>query len=124
MANIGKIALYFMFVRDQLKIYHWQTKNYARHKSSDDLVEKLSEKMDKFIEVMQGIENTRLSIKHDNFPVLHNQTDNSIVKNLNIFKEWLSKELPLYIKNNTDLLNIRDDILSDVNNTLYLFTFS
>ena len=80
--------------------------------------------MDKFIEVMQGIENTRLSIKHDNFPVLHNQTDNSIVKNLNIFKEWLSKELPLYIKNNTDLLNIRDDILSDVNNTLYLFTFS
>ena len=124
MANIGKIALYFMFVRDQLKIYHWQTKNYARHKSSDDLVEKLTDKMDKFIEVMQGIENTRLSIKHDNFPVLHNQTDNSIVKNLNIFKEWLSKELPLYIKNNTDLLNIRDDILSDVNNTLYLFTFS
>ena len=124
MANIGKIALYFMFVRDQLKIYHWQTKNYARHKSSDDLVEKLSEKMDKFIEVMQGIENTRLSIKHDNFPVLHNQTDNSIVKILNLFKEWLSKELPVYIKNNTDLLNIRDDILSDVNNTLYLFTFS
>ena len=105
MANIGKIALYFMFVRDQLKIYHWQTKNYARHKSSDDLVEKLSEKMDKFIEVMQGIENTRLSIKHDNFPVLHNQTDNSIVKNLNIFKEWLSKELPLYIKNNTSVIN-------------------
>ena len=124
MANIGKIALYFMFVRDQLKIYHWQTKNYARHKSSDDLVEKLTDKMDKFIEVMQGIENTRLSIKHDNFPVLHNQTDNSIVKILNLFKEWLSKELPVYIKNNTDLLNIRDDILSDVNNTLYLFTFS
>jgi len=124
MAHIGKIALYFIFIRDQLKIYHWQTKNYARHKSSDELVEKLSEKMDKFMEVIQGIENTRLNIKHDNFPVLHNQTDNSIIKILNSFKEWLTKELPMYMKNNTDLINIRDDILSDVNNTLYLFTFS
>ena len=38
MTDIGEIALYFIYIRDQLKIYHWQTKNYARHVASDSFV--------------------------------------------------------------------------------------
>ena len=124
--NIGKVALNFMFIRDQLKIYHWSTKNYARHKSSDDFFDNLTTKMDKFIETMSGIEGVHISIPKGasgkfNFK---NETDKSIVKLLKDFREWLINSLPKYLKKNTDLLNIRDDILSDVNNTLYLFTIS
>ena len=44
MTDIGEIALYFIYIRDQLKIYHWQTKNYARHVASDSFVSSLSDK--------------------------------------------------------------------------------
>ena len=42
------------------------------------------------------------------------------------FAKWLSIDLPKVLdqKHDTDLLNIRDEILSDVNNTIYLFSFN
>ena len=123
MSYIGEIALNFMFIRDQLKIYHWTTTSYARHKSSDALVNSLTEKMDKFLETIQGIHGKRLTLTAKKQISLKNENDKSIVKLLEKFKDWLNNVLPKYIKKNTDLLNIRDDILSDVNNTIYLFTF-
>ncbi len=124
MSDIGEIVLNFTFIRDQLKIYHWTTTNYARHKASDLLVDSLTEKMDKFVETIQGIKCKRLIIPKNKKISLKNETDNSIVDLLNDFKNWLVKILPKYMDKNTDLINIRDDILSDVNNTLYLFTFT
>ena len=122
MSNIGEIALYFMFVRDQLKIYHWQTKQYSRHIASDSFVDDLSTKMDTFIEVMQGSRNERLQISKNAFS-FKNHDDSSVVMLLQKFKIWLVEELPSYlIPTDTELLNIRDEILADVNKTLYLFT--
>ena len=125
MSNIGQIALYFTIMRDQMKFYHWSTKSFARHSASDKLVSSLSDKMDKFIEVMQGAEGKRIVLPANRHS-FNNETDSSIVKTLKTFREWLSDDLPKFLNNkidNTDLLNIRDDILGDVNNTLYLFTF-
>ena len=127
MSNIGYVALYFTYVRDQMKIYHWSTKVFARHSSSDKFVSSLSEKMDRFIEVMQGSESKRIVIPPGKQFEMKNVTDITIVNILKEFRDWLSNELPSYLnkkQSNTDLLNIRDDILGDVNNTLYLFTFS
>ena len=121
--NFGDIALKFLFTRDQIKIYHWQTKSFARHKSSDELVDALSSKLDKFIEVMQG--------KYDRIMIPKNKysffdvNDESIVDILTEFRSWLIADLPKNFdkKKDTDLMNIRDDILADINQTLYLFTF-
>jgi hypothetical protein len=124
MSDIGEIVLNFLFIRDQLKIYHWTTTSYARHKSSDSLVNSLTDKMDKFVEVIQGIHSKRLVIPKKKKISLKNESDDSIIVLLENFKDWLLKTLPKYMKKNTDLINIRDDILSDVNNTLYLFTFT
>lgn len=127
MSNIGDIALQIMCVRDQLKFYHWAgTNSYSRHIASDVLVDSLTEKLDKFIETMQGSENKKLVLnrKSVTFTV---ETDDSIVKVLDSFKIWLSEVLPTHLNprvSNTDLLNIRDDILGDVNKTLYLFTLN
>lgn len=126
MTDIGEIALIFMSVRDQLKIYHFQTSMYSRHKSSDMLVDSLTQHMDKFIETIQGSRGRRLAMPRDNKNILDNQDDNSIVSLLYTFKDWLIRPtgLPKYLnKDDTDLFNMRDEILGDVNQTLYLFTF-
>ena len=124
--DIGEIALYMMYIRDQIKIYHWQTKSYARHKASDSLVNNLSSKLDKFVEVIQGSRLKRIIIpKSFNKFVFDNQTDNSALKLLLELKKWLESTLPKYLeKTDTELLNIRDDILADVQQTIYLFTFN
>ena len=120
--EIGEIALHMIFVRDQLKIYHWQTKSYSRHIASDSLVDDISNKMDKFIEVIQGSRGKRLSLPNNKY-FLKNQTDSSIIKVLKDFKEWLILELPSFLKKtDTDLINIRDDMLTDINKGLYLFS--
>jgi len=122
--DIGSIALYFTYVRDKMKFYHWSTKSFARHSTSDKFVSSLSDKMDRFIEVMQGSEGKRILLTSKSKYSFTNETDESIVKVLKKFRDWLSNDLPNYIKiSNTDLFNIRDDILADVNNTLYLFEF-
>jgi len=124
MSDIGEIVLNFLFIRDQLKIYHWTTTSYARHKASDSLVDSLTDKMDKFVEIIQGIHSKRLVIPKNKKISFKNESDDSIVVLLENFKVWLIETLPKYITKNTDLINIRDDILGDVNNTLYLFTFT
>ena len=127
MANIGEVALYLMYIRDQMKIYHWQTSSYARHKASDTFVDNLSDKMDKFIEVMQGLENQRLDISKTKQFQLKNKSDQNINEILKEFREWLVVDLLKYLnkhKSNADLITIRDEILSDVDQTLYLFTLS
>lgn len=126
-SEIGKIAYTFLHVRDQIKIYHWQTDVYARHKASDSLVDKLTQNMDRFIEIIQGVRNVRLAMPRDTNFILKNQNDTGIITLLKSFADWLVSQegLPKYLDKNkdTDLLNIRDEILGDVNQTLYLFTF-
>ena len=125
MANIGDITFQFLYVINQMKIYHWQTKVYARHIASDSLIQSLLEKSDKFLETMQGSENKRILLNSKNSSIqLKNESDTSILKVLKSFKEWLEYKLPGYLtEENSDLMNIRDDILGDVNKTIYLFTF-
>ena len=123
--DIGKIALFFMAFRDQIKIYHWQTSSYSRHKAIDSLGSAISDKMDSFIEIMQGSRNVKLSISSLEPITLTHQDDDSIYNLLVVFKDWLLAELPNYLnENDTDLKNLRDDIVGDINQTLYLFTLS
>jgi len=123
--NIGKIVLVLTDVLNQLKIYHWQTKLYARHKASCQLIEQLTSMTDKIIETIQGSRNVRLTIPLNfNTIKLNNQTDNSIEELLIYFKNWLIEKFPKYLFNkDNDILNMRDELLANVNQTLYLFTF-
>jgi DNA-binding ferritin-like protein len=41
-------------IRNQIKIYHWQTMSFSRHTATDELVEKLDANIDKFVEVYIG----------------------------------------------------------------------
>jgi DNA-binding ferritin-like protein len=108
-----------------IKLYHWKTPSFAGHKATDELYAKLNENMDNFVEVIMGkMAGTRadfLSMKSIKLVDLINKKQ--LVGRVNAIKGYLSameKTIPL--ENATDLLNIRDEILADLNTFLYLLT--
>jgi len=108
-----------------LKIYHWQTTSYSRHKATDNLYERISDKIDKFVETLQGSRGTRAEFTNKCNIKLNNFSDVDGKNLLLTFKTWLENDLAkLLDKKETDLINIRDDMLGDVNQTLYLFTLN
>lgn len=124
--QIGEIALIFLEFINQLKIYHWQTLNYARHIASDKLVSTITGQVDRFMEILQGSRNTRLVLSSKGRKIeLTNQQDSNANSLLLAFKYWLLNELPIMLEYfDSDLSNIRDEMLGSVNNTLYLYTLN
>lgn len=111
-------------MRNQIKLYHWQTHSYARHKATDDVVNSLDENIDKFVEVYLG-KYGRSKLAGKNATIhLENLTDKKAVtfvkECIKILQTVLVKDLKP--ETDSDLLNIRDEMLSDLNQLLYLFT--
>lgn len=115
-----------LLIRDQLKLYHWQTESYARHKASDKFVTKATDITDKIIEVYQGKYGRIRLDGNTNTIKLGNLNDKDIVAFLETLREFFIKDFPDYVNKNanTDLLNIRDELLAEINNALYLFTLA
>lgn len=122
---MASIILKMLEVQNQVKIYHFQTASYARHMASDRLFTSLITNIDTFGEVYQ--KSKRIKLNNGSKLVLKNLNDKQMYRYLSEFSNWLSDELPNLLKGNkkvvSDLMNIRDEILADVNQTLYLFTF-
>jgi hypothetical protein len=123
--QIGEIAMIFLSFRDQLKIYHWQTSVYARHVAADKLFDSLQDQIDRFMEVLQGSRNARIQLTAKSGNVKYtNQNDEDANSILLSFKNWLLNSLPNMLKDtDTDLINIRDEMVASVNNTIYLYSF-
>lgn len=118
----GSIVTAMLGIRDQIKVYHWQTKSFARHKATDDFVTTLDGLIDSFVEVYMGKygrPKVSGSIK------LHNFSESAAKSFVSKQTAYLTKALPRKLKStDTDLLNIRDEILALVNKTMYLFTLA
>jgi len=118
----GEIVTMFFHIRAQVKLYHWQTRSFAEHKATDDLVTALDTNIDKFIEAYMG-RYGRPYIKKT-LPV-KNLTVSGIRGFITKSDEWLASSLPRMLKKtDSDLLNIRDEILADLNQIKYLFTLA
>jgi DNA-binding ferritin-like protein len=110
-----------------VKLYHWKTYSYAQHKATDDFYSSLNEHIDTFVEVLMGItgkriDSVKLDVANTSFATVKNfQTR---VSQIATYLKGLEK-LPFFQKDpHTDLLNIRDEILGDINQLSYLFTLS
>ena len=117
------IAETFLHILNLVKLYHWNTHLYPEHKATDELYSHLNEHVDKFVEVMLGKAGGR--IPEAVVPVtssLSGSTD--LRKKMDEFKSWLSDMNKVWDPvQDSDLLNIRDEILADVNQFTYLLTF-
>jgi DNA-binding ferritin-like protein len=109
-----------------IKIYHWKTLSYPQHKATDELYESFNGRMDEFVETMLGKTGKRFnlsSVKHIPFYDYTNVT--KFKQCIETFKIYLvNMSNAAYFKNhgNSDLLNIRDEILGDLNKFTYLLT--
>lgn len=114
----------FFHMTTTIKLYHWQTSSYPRHKATCDLLATILPLIDTFVETYMG-RYQRPSFESGfkmNIQELKDNDDSapSLIKDY-IF--YLQNDLPKYVESNdTDLLNIRDEIVSNLNKTLYLFT--
>lgn len=115
--DVTKIAANLLYVYSRMKMFHWSTGSYARHKASDAFVEEFAGLMDSFVETMMGTHGTRVSAKHSD--IVAALKEEEVFKFLNGFCSYLC-ELPL--GTSPELLNIRDDMLSLSRQTIYLLT--
>jgi DNA-binding ferritin-like protein len=118
----GEIINVLLTLRTQVKIYHWQTNSFSRHKATDDLVTSLDENIDKFVEVYMGKYGPPKMTAASGKFVVHDTADKRTGKLLNAGIDWLTHDLPTFLKKqDTDLFNIRDEILADLNQARFLF---
>ena len=110
-----------------VKLYHWKTTSYATHKATDELYTKLNENIDSFIEVLLGKTGKRTDLmKQKTLRLIDLSSPESLKREIDGFKRYLvnlndNKAMKQML--NSDLYNIRDTILGDLNQFLYLLTF-
>lgn len=110
----------FMRYANQARILHWQTKKYARHNAYGMLYDTLNGKMDEFIECHMGKYGR---VKAGAAIELKNIDDMSIAEFMDELVDFLVSLTGMYdTKVDSDLLNIRDEILGTVNKVKYLLT--
>ena len=116
--------VYFFFqMRNQIKLYHWQTKSYSRHKATDGVIDALDEHIDKYVEVYMGKYGRPRLTARTNTIKLQNMSEATIVKFIKACINVLSNDLTRGLKStDTDLLNLRDEMLAELDQLLYLFS--
>jgi hypothetical protein len=125
-----KIISTFLCMLNTVKLYHWATTHYATHKATDQLYSELSSKTDTFVETMFGKETTEFRnavLKMRTIKINPIQTNKDFKKETEQYKSFLinlTNNKTFNIQKNTDLLNLRDDILGSLNQFLYLLTLN
>lgn len=110
----------FLELQAQVKVLHWHTKSYPEHKALGKLYETLDELIDSFVETHSGKYGN--TVAKDRFTLeVMNYRDTSPDEVFDHATDFLTKELPAQIApEDTDLLNIRDEMLAAINRTRYL----
>lgn len=118
MAEDQQVIKYFMSLLDQIKLFHWASKSYAKHKALDELHSTLSDKIDTLIESYLG----RVKAQ----PLRSFKVDISISSDIEKTEKFLEKERDEIVKLSArwkkypELQNVLQEIANEINKTLYL----
>jgi hypothetical protein len=117
-----KIIQNLLTIVNQLKYYHWQTDSYSKHKALGKAYDTLNGLVDDFVEILLGKYGKELSPISINIKTESELDYNSAIEEIS---NYLSYELSNILdEKDTDLLNIRDEMLATVNKTKYLLTLN
>jgi hypothetical protein len=119
----GDDIQFFATMREQIKLYHWQTKSYSRHKATDMLLEDLDKLIDEYVETYMGKYGRPKVTGRNNTLKLTNLSEASVVRFIKQCLTYLQGPLVRRLKpTDTDLVNLRDELMGTLNKILYLFT--
>ena len=122
-----EIAVTFLEMLMMVKLFHWKTSSYATHKATDELYTKLNANIDSFIEILLGKSGSRIDLmSNKEIKLIDLSNQDALKREIEAFKGYLvglNENKAMLTMSNTDLFNIRDTILGDMNQFLYLLTF-
>jgi DNA-binding ferritin-like protein len=118
------IVKVFLEVLNMVKLYHWKTHSFAQHKATDELYERLNENIDKFVEILLGKDESRIKMLEKRIDLVDAKNVKDFKSRIYEYRTFLT-DINMYFdaKRDSDLLSLRDEILGNVNQFLYLLTF-
>lgn len=123
--NKSVIVENFIEMLNTIKLYHWNTHSFSQHKATDELHERLSGHVDKFVETLLGKKGSRVKHIQSKIPIVNAKSTHTFRDQIYQYREYLiGMDKCLDKSRDTDLLNIRDEILGDINQFLYLLTLN
>ena len=120
------IVTMFLQMLNTVKLYHWKTSSYAQHKATDELYTNLNLNIDSFVEIMLGKTGGRVNLTgQKTLPLLDYTNVTDFIKEINRYKHFLNNmnNSVLSVTNNSNIFNVRDEILGNLNQFTYLLTF-
>lgn len=122
--NVKNVMVeFFLNMLNTVKLYHWKTIVYAKHEATDELYKELNEYIDTFIETMMGKDEKRMLNGKIKLDILITSDDQEYKEKIYSYRDFLQNMEKKVNIHDTDLLNIRDEILGKLNQFLYLLTF-
>jgi DNA-binding ferritin-like protein len=118
----SEIILSLVKIQIQFRFMHWQTTSFSQHKAYGEIYESLDGNIDEFVESCMG--------KHGRPKYSGGYTiEGEDLEEIDV-EEFLSQVINFLLSFNesydqtldSDLLNLRDEMLSDVNKLKYLLT--
>ena len=116
---MDQIIMQLVQMEQQMRIFHWQTKSHARHKAFGKVYSNLGDLIDTFAEAWMG-KNGRVRVSG---PIELQNLGGDVEQIIDRYIQTLVGMTDvLDPQRDTDLLNIRDEILSEFNKLKYLLT--
>jgi len=109
-----------LWVQSQLKLWHWQTTSYSQHKAFEEIYGGLDDLFDELIENLQGSHRITFGEKNCKIDSLLDINEKDIVSfvEATIYKfEGLTA-----LNSSKGIINIRDDILTQLEKLRYLLS--
>lgn len=109
-------------LHNQFKVFHWQTQkkpgSYAQHIAFGTAYDELGPLIDDFIEIYQGKRGVIMG--RDGFTLNLQNLDDNPNAFIDEFISYFNQNIPESLdETDTDLLNIRDEMLAILNQTKY-----
>lgn len=122
MSNTAILVETLLQLRNAIKVYHWSTTDYARHVATCGFIGKADTIIDRIVETFSARygrppADASYSIRFGGL------TDATAKAEMKAAAQWLVREMPKFVdaRRDSDLLNLRDELLNEVHQALYLF---
>lgn len=106
-------------IQQQIRVFHWQTKSFAQHEAFGKTYETLDGLVDEFVEVYLGKSQGRIREEKLNISLSVNVEPIEFIGHC---IEYFLEFNKAFEQSDSDLLNIRDEMLAAMNKLKYLLT--
>lgn len=120
--NLSSKVKFLLETQVQFKVMHWQTKGYARHNAFGLIYDTLGDLIDTFVEEAMGKYGRFVLDEEDKSLQLYNLSEINTKSMINTVAESLIQFTEEFEPTDTNLLNVRDEMLGSVYKLSYLLT--